>query len=107
MRQYFWESDSDELPYSRIQRSLVYQRSKEVSSVRPFGSQRDMYDEDYEWLNHSIAPTQLDNQDFRIKVAILDLRDYNYAEKNSPTHWKSKLVLRLRRHDKENPEPLL
>ena len=68
LRQYFWESDSDELPYSRIQRSLVYQRSKEVSSVRPFGSQRDMYDEDYEWLNHSIAPTQLDNQDFRITV---------------------------------------
>ena len=68
LRQYFWESDSDELPYSRIQRSLVYQRSKAISSVRPFGSQRDMYHEDYEWLNHSISPTKLDTQDFRVTV---------------------------------------
>ena len=56
LRQYFWESDSDELPYSRVQRSLVYQRSKALSSVRPFGSQRDMYKLDHEWLNHSISP---------------------------------------------------
>ncbi len=68
LRQYFWESDSDELPYSRIQRSLVYQRSKALSSVRPFGSQRDMYHKDYEWLNHSISPTKLDTQDFRVTV---------------------------------------
>ena len=68
LRQYFWESDSDELPYSRIQRSLVYQRSKELASVRPFGSQLDMYNEDHEWLNHSISPTHLDSQDFRVSV---------------------------------------
>ena len=46
-------------------------------------------------------------QYFRIKVAILDLRDYNYREKNSPTLRKSKPVLRLRRQHKENPEPVL
>jgi glutamate synthase domain-containing protein 2 len=68
LRQYFWESDSDELPFSRIQRSLVYQRSKSLASVRPFGSQVDMYNEDHEWLNHSILPTHLDTQDFRVTV---------------------------------------
>ena len=68
LRQYFWESDSDELPFSRIQRSLVYQRSKALASVRPFGSQIDMYNEDHEWLNHSISPTQLNTQDFRTTV---------------------------------------
>ncbi|MAH85349.1 MAG: FMN-binding glutamate synthase family protein [Rhodospirillaceae bacterium TMED8] len=68
LRQYFWESDSDELPYSRIQRSLVYQRSKSQSSVRSFGSQADMYNEHHEWLNHSVFPTQIDSQDFRVKV---------------------------------------
>jgi glutamate synthase domain-containing protein 2 len=68
LRQYFWESDSDELPFSRIQRSLVYQRSKALASVRPFGSQVDMYNEDHEWLNHSISPTQLNTQDFRVSV---------------------------------------
>ena len=48
-----------------------------------------------------------DHQHFRIKVAIIEVRDYDYAEKNSPTHWKSKSVLRLRRQHKENPEPML
>ena len=36
LRQYFWESDSDELPYSRDQRSMVYQRSKGILAARPF-----------------------------------------------------------------------
>ena len=28
LRQYFWESDTDETPYSRNQRAMVYQRAK-------------------------------------------------------------------------------
>ena len=38
LRQYYWESDDDEVPYSRNQRSMVYQRSKNDGGVRPFGS---------------------------------------------------------------------
>ena len=38
LRQYFWETDKEELPYSRNQRSMVYQRSKELLAARPFGS---------------------------------------------------------------------
>ena len=30
LRQYFWEADSNELPYSRNQRAMVYQRSKQL-----------------------------------------------------------------------------
>ena len=30
LRQYYWESDDDEVPYSRNQRSMVYQRSKNI-----------------------------------------------------------------------------
>ena len=30
LRQYFWESDTDELPFSRNQRSMVYQRAKGI-----------------------------------------------------------------------------
>ena len=68
LRQYFWESDSDELPYSRDQRSMVYQRSKAIMAARPFGSKNDMYAEDFSWLNHSIQPSHIENKDFRIKV---------------------------------------
>ena len=68
LRQYFWESDSDELPYSRDQRSMVYQRSKGILAARPFGSKNDMYAEDFNWLNHSLQPTHIENKDFRIRV---------------------------------------
>src|SRR5690606_22420137 len=33
MRQYFWESDLDGKPFNRRQRSLVYQRSKNVKQT--------------------------------------------------------------------------
>ena len=59
LRQYFWESDKDELPYSRNQRSMVYQRSKRLLAARPFGSDEDHYADDFNWLNHSICPTDI------------------------------------------------
>ena len=68
LRQYFWEGDADELPYSRNQRSMVYQRAKSLAAVRPFGSDRDMYAETHSWLNHSIMPSRIADGDFRINV---------------------------------------
>ena len=68
LRQYFWEADSDELPYSRNQRAMVYQRSKQILAARPFGSDENQYLEDFNWLNHSISPTKIADDDFRIKV---------------------------------------
>ena len=47
LRQYYWEADDDELPYSRNQRTMVYQRSKDEGGVRPFGSLEKMYENDY------------------------------------------------------------
>ncbi|HEU0196357.1 MAG TPA: hypothetical protein VFQ88_03965, partial [Nevskiaceae bacterium] len=35
IRQYLLESDTDPIPFSRAQRSLVYQRAKNVVDVRP------------------------------------------------------------------------
>ena len=68
LRQYFWEADSDELPYSRNQRAMVYQRSKKILAARSFGSDENQYLDDFNWLNHSISPTKIDDDDFRIKV---------------------------------------
>ncbi len=68
LRQYYWESDDDEVPYSRNQRTMVYQRSKNIGGVRPFGSLENMYNDDFVWLNHSISPTSIENSDFRTKV---------------------------------------
>ena len=68
LRQYFWESDNDELPYSRNQRSMVYQRSKSLLAARPFGSDEDQYSDDFTWLNHSINPSKITDDDFRVLV---------------------------------------
>ena len=68
IRQYFIEADRDELPFSRAQRSIVYQRAKGSVDKRPFGTQLDVYEQHYEWMNHSIAPTEIESHDFRIQV---------------------------------------
>ena len=56
MRQYFIQADTAEVPFSRLQRALVYQRSKSVNDTRPFGTLQDVYANDYEWVNHSMKP---------------------------------------------------
>ncbi len=53
--QYFIESDTNGAPINRIHRSIVYQRAKKELSTTPFGTQLGVYDEGYEWMNHSIG----------------------------------------------------
>ncbi|GAA4313911.1 FMN-binding glutamate synthase family protein [Mucilaginibacter gynuensis] len=53
--QYFIESDTNGTPFNRQYRSVVYQRAKKVDDTRPFGTELDVYQNGYEWLNHSIA----------------------------------------------------
>ncbi len=68
IRQYFLESDTEAQPFSRNQRSIVYQRAKNIVDKRPFGTQADVYRPDYEWINHSVAPTDIESHDFRIDI---------------------------------------
>ncbi len=70
MYQYFIESETDGKPISRIFRSVAYQRAKDVQDTAPFGTQLDVYEEGYEWLNHSIGsqdPHKLE-QDPRVLI---------------------------------------
>lgn len=53
--QYFIEPDTDGRPFSRIFRNIIYQRAKKVVDTTPFGTQLNVYEEGYEWMNHSIA----------------------------------------------------
>ena len=52
--QYFVENDTDGRPINRLDRSLIYQRSKKVNDTTPFGTQLNVYDIGYEWMDHSI-----------------------------------------------------
>lgn len=77
IRQYFIEKDTDQLPFSRQQRALVYQRAKHVQDTVPFGTVFDVYDERYEWINHSLVPTHLKSQDFRVRVGDSSVQPYD------------------------------
>jgi glutamate synthase domain-containing protein 2 len=68
MRQYFIEGDNEAAPFSRQQRSLVYQRAKGEPDKRPFGTQMNVGALGYEWINHSMLPTVLPTHDFRVLV---------------------------------------
>jgi len=68
IRQYFFESDRETVPFSRQQRSLVYQRAKGEPDKRPFGTQMDVAAIGYEWINHSLQPSSIASHDFRVTV---------------------------------------
>ncbi|WP_326535228.1 FMN-binding glutamate synthase family protein [Pseudorhodoferax sp.] len=68
IRQYFIESDAEAAPFSRAQRSLVYQRAKGDPDNRPFGTHLDVSLLGYEWINHSMRPTRLAGHDFRVTI---------------------------------------
>jgi glutamate synthase domain-containing protein 2 len=68
MRQYFFEDEKFGTPFSRDKRAIVYQRAKRQLDKRPFGTNYDVYAEGYEWLNHSMSPTTVPGDHFRIDV---------------------------------------
>ncbi len=77
IRQYFIEGDSEASPFSRAQRSLVYQRAKGESDKHPFGTQLSVYAEGYEWMNHSVAPSTVDSHDFRVTIGAATAQPYS------------------------------
>ena len=72
IRQYFIEADSEELPFSRAQRSIIYQRAKGAIDKRPFGTQLNVYQPHYEWMNHSMSPSEIESHDFRFTIGGTD-----------------------------------
>lgn len=68
IRQYFIESDTDELPFSREQRALVYQRAKKENDTRAFGTLSNLYEGGAEWMMQSIGAIHLKEHDFRITI---------------------------------------
>lgn len=68
LRSYIVESDLDGRPFSHDERALVYARAKGDVSTHPFGTELDVYSEEYEWLAHSIAPTRNAERYTRVTV---------------------------------------
>src|SRR5262245_14013043 len=68
LRQYFFENEKDGMPFPRDKRAIVYQRAKKALDTRPFGTHYDVYQNQYEWLHHSIQPREPSGELFRIMI---------------------------------------
>ncbi|MDI5885493.1 FMN-binding glutamate synthase family protein [Cobetia amphilecti] len=69
MRQYLFESDTDQLPFSHKQRELVYARGRQHNSSQPFGTLLDVYSDSYEFIGHSMQTSSVpDPKGFRLNV---------------------------------------
>jgi len=79
LRQYFMEGDAEEVPFSRMQRELVYERADAQSSERGFGTIKDVYEDSNVWLAHSIVPTAPDPKTFRVRTGENPLTAYDMS----------------------------
>ncbi len=68
IQQYFIESNTNGTPINRLNRSLVYHRSKRELDSTPFGTQKEVYEEGYEWTSHSITPLEVKDLNHHPKV---------------------------------------
>jgi glutamate synthase domain-containing protein 2 len=69
IRQYLLEGDHEKLPFSRAQRSLVYQRAKNAPSEKAFGTLSDVYGAGHEFIGHSLRPVAEANpMGFRVNI---------------------------------------
>jgi glutamate synthase domain-containing protein 2 len=70
LRQYFVESNSSGRPFSRELRSLVYRRAKNVTDTLPFGTEQDVSEVGYEWMNHSLLAHHPHGAEYEPRVKI-------------------------------------
>ncbi|WP_063895908.1 FMN-binding glutamate synthase family protein [Burkholderia ubonensis] len=79
LRQYLVEGDLDETPFSRSQRSVVYQRAKNTVDSRTFGTELNVNQVGHEFLAHSMSPSVIADQDSDFRVLIGANRAKPYA----------------------------
>lgn len=68
IQQYFIERHTDGRPFSRQQRSLAYERAKNLGDTVPFGTQLDINAANYEGIRHSIYPKEVPADPPRVKI---------------------------------------
>lgn len=68
VRSYIVEADLEGRPFNHDERALVYARAKGQLDSHPFGTELNVYSEEYEWLAHSIVPNAAAPQTWRCRV---------------------------------------
>ncbi|ALC14431.1 FMN-binding glutamate synthase family protein [Sphingopyxis sp. 113P3] len=71
---YIVESPFDGRPFTRAERDIVYARAKGDLDAHPFGTELDVYSDEYEWMSHSIAPEVGHDRTQRVQVGTSQCR---------------------------------
>lgn len=77
IRQYIIEGDNEKAPFSRAQRSIVYQRAKSQLDTTAFGTKIDVMSQGHEWINHCVCPSVIESEDFRITIGANRAKPYS------------------------------
>ncbi|WP_338467299.1 FMN-binding glutamate synthase family protein [Novosphingobium sp. ZN18A2] len=67
-RSYIVEGDLEGRPFNHDERALVYARAKGQLDAHPFGTELDVYTDEYDWLGHSIAPNAAAPEEWRLGI---------------------------------------
>ena len=68
VQQYFITDDLHGAPFNREQRSLIYARAKGDNDFEPFGTEVDVRQVGFEWINHAIVPAEPGEEAPRVHV---------------------------------------
>lgn len=68
IQQYFIANDTEERPFNREERSLVYQRAKNVRDTIAFGTQQNLLEVNYLSLWHSLQPQKIPDEAKRVSI---------------------------------------
>ncbi|KWU19262.1 FMN-binding glutamate synthase family protein [Burkholderia cenocepacia] len=79
LQQYLVQSDLAEVPFSRAQRSVVYQRAKGDPDAQAFGTELDVKRAGHEWIAHSLQPSVIPSADFRVVVGAGRAKPYSLS----------------------------
>jgi glutamate synthase domain-containing protein 2 len=68
IRQYFIAGDTEEMPFNREQRDLVYRRAQGLDDTQPFGTEHDLTTAGWLGAAHSIAPMVVREETKRVVI---------------------------------------
>ena len=83
IQQYFIANDQSETPFNRETRTIIYERAKGINDTLAFGTQRNILENGYEWITHSMAPKHVSKVEDRIEIGGKDcIKKYSSSRLN-------------------------
>ena len=68
IQQYFVERRTDGAPIDKNRRAIIYQRAKNIGATHPFGTEKNLYQEGYEFIVQSLYPAPVPHEAPRVTI---------------------------------------